>query len=104
MQNNFTLKFTKEAREDLFEIFEYITINLFAPVAAGNMIDKIENSCRRLISFPLSGAIPRDDTLARKGYRILIVDNFIVFYLVDETTVKIIRVVYGKRNYQNFVK
>ena len=101
MSNKYTLKFTVEAGKDLDEIFSYITGNLSSPVAAVDLIDKIENESKRLISFPLSGAVPRDDTLVKKGYRMLIIDNFIAFYIVDEENklVKIMRIVYGKRNY-----
>ena len=97
------LKFTPEAKADLFGIFEYIAKNLTAPSAAENLIAKVETACERLTAFPLSGTIPRDDTLAKKGYRILIVDNFLVFYMVDQNNVKIMRIVYGRRNYQRLL-
>ena len=38
-----------------------------------------------------------------KGYRLLVVDNFIVFYTVDDVFVKIINVLYEKRNYSNLL-
>lgn len=105
MQNNYSLKFTIEANRDLDEIFNYITNNLSAPVAAADLIDKIEKESKRLINFPLSGPIPRDDTLAKKGYRMLIVDHFIAFYIVDtdNNIIKIMSVVYGKRNYSKLL-
>jgi toxin ParE1/3/4 len=103
MQNKFRLQFTKEANSDLTGIFDYITNNLSAPVSAVELIDKLEKSCRLLTQFPFSGAIPRDNILAKKGYRIITVDNFIVFYVVDDTAVKIMRVLYGKRDYSNLL-
>ena len=87
----------------MIEIFEYIGRKLTAPIAVSNLIDKIENSCKQLTIFPFSCPVPGDDMLARKGYRMLVVDNFIVFYTVDEFFVKIIRVVYGRRNYKNLL-
>jgi len=103
MPSNYSLKFTPQANADLFDIFEYITNQLDAPVSAVKLIDKIENDCNRLRQFPLSGALPKDDTLIKKGYRIVVVDNFIVFYIVDGTTVKIMRVIYGRRNYEHLL-
>jgi len=103
MSSNLILRFTPEARTDLLEIFEYISNKLVAPMAASNLIDKIEAECKRLTSFPLIGSIPRDDTLAKKGYRMLDVNNFIVFYTVDEPCVIIMRVMYGRRNYSHLL-
>ena len=103
MSSNLKLKFTPESKADLFEIFEYITKNLSAPSAAESMIERIESACNRLTLFPFSGVIPRDATLAKKGYRMLVVGNFLVFYTADEQTVQIMRVVYGRRNYQSLL-
>jgi|GEM_PF-77395 len=96
MPNNLRLKFTPEAQTDLFEIFDYIEKSLFAPTAAVNLIEKIEQACRRLTDYPFSCPIPRDDMLAKKGYRMLLVDNFIAFYMVDENHVTVMRVMYGR--------
>ena len=103
MPNELKLKFTPEARTDLSEIFDYIGKTLSAPGAAVKLIGKIEDMCRRLTVHPFSGPIPSDDMLAKKGYRMLIVDNFIAFYIADETYVKVMRVVYGKRNYKGLL-
>ncbi|MFZ5634181.1 MAG: type II toxin-antitoxin system RelE/ParE family toxin [Bacillota bacterium] len=55
----------------------------------------------RLEDFPLMGAVPKNRRLTRQGYRILIVDNFLVFYvLLDNGTVEIRRIISGKRDYK----
>lgn len=42
------------------------------------------------MDFPLMGVIPINRRLTRQGYRILIVDNYLVFYvLLDNETVEI---------------
>ena len=43
---------------------------------------------------------PRDLALAAKGYRYLIVENYLVFYTISGQTVQIQRILYGRRNYQ----
>ena len=103
MSNNLKLKFTTEAKVDVFEIFEYIAKNLSAPSTADHLIDEIERACQRLTVYPLSCPVPRDDMLAKKGYRMLVVNNFIAFYIVDESYVRIMRVLYGKRNYKSLL-
>lgn len=104
MVNEYTLKFTVEAEEDLLTIFGYINGNLSSPIAAEKLILKIEKACMQLVSFPFSGSIPKDAYLSRKGYRMILVDNFIIFYLIDDTLIKIMRIIYGKRNYSDFLK
>jgi len=99
MPDNLKLKFTSKAKADMTGILDYISDNLYAPAAATKLIDKIEKSCQILTSSPLAGSIPRDDTLARKGYRMLVVDNYLVFYTVDDSVVRIMHVVYGRRNF-----
>ena len=103
MPNSPILKFTPEAKADLFDIFEYLSKNLCEPITASNLIDRIEKQCNLLASFPLLGSIPRDETLAKRGYRMKVVDNFLVFYMVDEYHVKVMRVINERRNYKNLL-
>ena len=103
MPTNLKLKFTPEAKADLLEIFAYIDKQLSAPVAAVHLIDQIEHACKRLTAHPLSCPIPQDDLLAKKGYRMLCVGNFIAFYTADQHQVKIMRVIYGRRNYRHLL-
>ena len=41
--------------------------------------------------------------LAAKGYRHLIVENYLVFYVVARDTVQIRRILYAKRNYRSIL-
>ncbi len=97
------LKFTLLAEEDLDEIYGYISTKLFAEMAAVNLMDKIENAINRLTRFPFSCSLVSDKLLKNKGYRKLIVDNYIVFYLVNEAEQQVIimRVLYGASKYQD---
>jgi plasmid stabilization system protein ParE len=42
---------------------------------------------------------PRDLVLAAKGYRYLVVEKYLIFFVVTEDTVQIRRIIYGRRNY-----
>ena len=42
---------------------------------------------------------PKDLALAAKGYRYLIVKNYLVFYVVVGDTVQIRRILYARRDY-----
>ena len=101
----YRLKFTPKASEDLEQIYIYISQKMFAEIAANNLLEKIESSVMRLESFPYSCSYVSDDALKSKGYRKLIVDNYIVFYLVNETDKQVIimRILYGAQIYQDLL-
>jgi addiction module RelE/StbE family toxin len=97
----YDLQIMPMAEEDLDGIFGYITNTLEAPVAANRLMIKIEKAIQSLRDTPRIGPKCRDEILGKKGYRKLIINNYIVFYLVDDETrtVIVMRVIYGRRNY-----
>jgi len=103
--DKFALKFTPKAEEDLDQIYSYISEKLSAVSAALNLMENIENSVLRLKMFPYSGSTVSDNILNSKGYRKLIIDNFIVFYIVreEEKTIVIMRILYGAQNYNDIL-
>ncbi len=100
-EKNYSLKFTPKASEDLEQIYNYIS----AEIAAANLLERIEASITRLKNFPYSCSFVFDEPLQNRGYRKLIVDNYVVFYLVNELEkqVVIMRILYSARNFQDFL-
>ncbi|MHB8125198.1 MAG: type II toxin-antitoxin system RelE/ParE family toxin [Desulfitobacteriaceae bacterium] len=47
-KNNYSLKFTPKANEDLEQIYSYISGKLFAEIAAENILERLESSIMRL--------------------------------------------------------
>jgi addiction module RelE/StbE family toxin len=105
LKNSYSLKFTAKASEDLEQIYSYISARLFAETAADNLLERIESSIMRLKTLPYSCSFVFDEPLKNRGYRKLIIDNYIVFYLVNELDrqIVIMRILYGARNYQDFL-
>lgn len=103
MANKFRIKFTPAAEDDLDEIFRYITEQLSAPKAADHLLEEIEAHIMQMQDFPYSGSLVADEILAGKGYRKLVVKNYIVFHLIDENEeqVVIIRILYGARRFED---
>ena len=85
------------AEKDLEDIFDYICLD--NPDAAYETLLKFDTSISNLSIFPLSGVIPEDIRLQTLKYRMLIVNNYIVFYVFKENVVEIRRVLHGKRQY-----
>ncbi|HQE65678.1 MAG TPA: type II toxin-antitoxin system RelE/ParE family toxin [Bacillota bacterium] len=104
-KSSFHVKFTAAAYDDSEQIYSYISKKLLAETAADNLLEKIESSIMRLKKFPYSGSLVSDEPLRKRGYRKLIIDNYIVIYLVNEMDKQtvIMRILYGAQNYQNIL-
>ncbi len=104
-ENKYKIKITPKANDDLDEIYSYIAEELFNEQSAEDLMDKIETNVMRLGEFPLSGSLVKDNVLKDKGYRKLIINNYIAFYIVDEIEkrVVIMRILYGRQKYQEII-
>ena len=102
MPNDYRVKFTPLAVNDLDNIYQYIFRTLNAPKAAEKLIEEIEQKVKRLAYMPYSCPAVDDELLSWKGYRKLVIKNFIALYLVSdrEKLVTIMRVVYGASDYE----
>lgn len=86
------------AEADIEAIANYIAADKVS--AALQFAADIEQKILELERFPHVGVVPKNQSLARKGYRILIVGEYLVFYcLVDKDIVEVRRVISGKRDY-----
>lgn len=106
MENDlFAIRFTPLAYEDLDEIDSYISDTLCNPQAAEKLMDEMQASINRLRAFPLSGSEVDDPYLASKGYRKLVVQNYLVLHLIDQEQhqVVIMRIVHGARECHNLL-
>jgi len=94
---------TEKAKNEIDDIYNYISKSLMAEKAAENLVKKIENSILQLEDMPKLGSIIEIYKLRKYTYRKLIINNYVVLYRIDEerNIVYIARVVYGGRNYLN---
>lgn len=98
----YAVRFTRHAARDLDEMFRYISYELDAEKAAKELMREVETSIANLREFPFSAPQAKDDLLARKGYRSLVVrKKYVVAYRVyeDRQQVIIYRIFYGRRDY-----
>jgi addiction module RelE/StbE family toxin len=93
----YRIQYLSVANRDLIEIMDYTKAD--NPVAASELLNKIDESVSRLASMPHSGKTPDDSRLKSMGYRIIVIGNYLVFYVVTGNKVEIRRVLHGKRNY-----
>lgn len=101
MAKQFVVEYLPAAIDDLDNIFDYIADA--NPRAAAALILEIDENVSHLEKFPEMGIIPRIARLAKKGYRILIVGDYLIFYVILADLVEIRRVFSGKMNYKKYL-
>lgn len=86
------------AKQDLTDIVEYL--NTLSSETALKYYDMLTEGIAELSILPFRCPHPKDLALAAKGYRYLLVGNYLVFYVVEGRTVQVRRILYAKSNYQ----
>ena len=101
MRNKYTLRYLPVALDDLVSTFDWIADDSSANAAA--FVEKLDQSIGNLKTHPFLGHVPRDEKLKNSGYRILVIDSYLVFYMIRSKTVEIHRVVHGSRNLDDII-
>ena len=94
------IKLYPRAYRDMEEIYRYIAIEKQVPENAKVQTDRIWKVIKNLEIFPDSHQDRLEGKYAGKGYKQLLVDNYMAIYKIDETekTVYVITVQYQGRN------
>jgi len=96
---------TEPAENDLRDIARYISSQLNAPMSALNTVRTIRKAVSKLETNAPIYPFIRDDRLAALGYRLLVIKNYIAFYIVNEKEKKVDvdRILYSRRDWQNIL-
>lgn len=94
----YKIRILPTATQDLADLVD--SLNTLSPAAALATYDAIVEEITSLSQFPYRCPKPRDLALAARGYRYLLVRNYLVFYVVSDDVVEIRRILYAKRDYQ----
>lgn len=99
MSTTYNIIYSPQAFLDLTELYEYIRFNLQVP----KQFNRIKHAIRSLETMPMRYQLVDWDPWCSKGIHRVPVDNYTVFYLVDENqmTVTVIRIFYSGRNIEN---
>ena len=88
------------AKSDLFEIVEYLSS--FYKSTAIKKYDKIIESISKLKDFPYLGSEYKS-VVSDFDYRKLVVDEYMVFYVVIDTTIEIHNIINSKMDIGSLV-
>ena len=96
----YKVKVNPRAIRELDSIYGYIATEKSAPENAYAQVLRIKNAILNLSTLPQSHQERIEGRYARKGYRQLLVDNYIVIFRIDEInkTVHVVTVQYQRRN------
>ena len=101
MAGKVSLRYLPIAVDDLTAIFDWIASD--NPAKAAAFIDQLDRFIQHLQTHPFLGRIPRDEKLQAFGYRVLVIESYLVFYLLRGKTIEIHRVVHGSRNLTDII-
>ena len=98
---NYSVKVLPSAIEDLQEIYNYIVYELKSVINAENQLNRLQDEISRLDFMPESFRLYEKEPWKTRGLRFFSVDNYIVFYIVDNENVEVnvMRVLYGKMDF-----
>jgi toxin ParE1/3/4 len=98
--DKYSIKLNQRAFKDIESIFAYIALEKLAPENAKKQTDRIWKALKSLDTFPQAHQERNEGRYAGKGYRQLIIDNYIAIFRIEEDkkTVHIITVQYQGRN------
>ena len=85
------------AENDMMQIYDYIAFD--NPLEASRMLDKFDKAFEQLGEFPQSGNLILDSRLIKKGYRKLVVGNYIIIYHETDSEVQILHIKNGAARY-----
>lgn len=102
----YTLEYLPIAKKDMIEIVKYIGVKLSNPAAADRLAEKMVAEAEKLVDMPYKCSVYISLRPLKYEYRKLLVNNYIMFYYVDESQklITIARVVYAKRDFKKLLE
>ena len=91
----YKVQITDKALADMEEIYNYIAIQLQAPENAIGQYNRIAKAIEELNIFPKKARLMESEKERTIGLRQLVVDNYSVFYVVENERVIVMRVLYS---------
>lgn len=91
----YVVRITDRALADMKEIYNYIAIQLEAPEKAMGQYNRIAEAIEGLNVFPERVKLMETEPERIMGLRQLVIDNYSVFYVIEDMDVIVTRVLYS---------
>jgi len=96
--DDYKVKISPAAQNDFLDIVEHL--NTLSPEAAEQYFELFMEKMEMLAKTPESCPLARDTQLRLRGYRMLAIENYIIFYVVNARTVEMRRILYARKQYE----
>ena len=101
MPDKLAVRYLPIAVDDLLSIYDWIADD--NPTRATSFAEKLDKHINNLTTHPYLGRIPKHEKLRAFGYRVLVIESYLVFYVVRGKIIEIHRVVHGSRHLDDIV-
>lgn len=103
---SYTINLTAPALLDIQQALTYIVLNLQNKTAADNLYIIINSKINNLPNFPNKYPLVTDPKLLHQQIRYIPVDNYLIFYSVNESEqqIDVLRFLYAKSNWLAILK
>ena len=101
MPGKFFIRYLPAAQSDLIGVYSWIVAD--SPARALSFLERIDKRIGSLAAHPNLGRVPKHPKLQKAGYRVLMIESYLVFYLVRERTIEIQRLIHGSRGLDSIV-
>ncbi len=98
--NEYSVKITPQANEQMQEIFIYISKTLCVPDTALRLLNELKKAIMSLARMPKRVALTEEEPWRSYGVHKMAVKNFLVYFWIDDkrNEVHVIAVIYGRRD------
>lgn len=98
--DEYKIKVTRQAKEHLALIREYIATELQAPIVAKRMLELLKSEMMSLQTMPYRMKLISEQPWCELGFRRIRVKNYYVYFCVDDSRkeVQILAVIYVRRD------
>ena len=102
MISRLPVEFADSAKDDIYNITEYIALAAGSYRTAAKFVGRIEVKCQRIGDAPRAGR-PRNDLLP--GLRTVPFErSAVIAYVVEQDMIRIINVFYGGRDFETLLR
>ena len=102
----YKIEYLPIAHKDMYDIIYYISNEIKNPTTAKKLAKKFLDGERSILSFPYGNSIYNSRKKLIHEYRKIRIDNYLMFYIINENTkvITIVRVLYQKINLNNILE
>ena len=102
---SYAIEISNDASNEIINIYNYLAFAVLAGEVAKKQVLRIEDAILSLREMPERAQAYTRGVWKERNLRVLLVDNFSVFYLVNkqEQKVTVLHVFYGKRDFEHLI-